>query len=248
MINRHHQISMETMTDYHLESFIRCPYRFYYQHVLSLHTSQVKWRQVVQHLINQIVQNYYQFPKGEQNKSNILKLVDRYWENVNVKLFDSKIHYYTVLAKTTDYLLQSLTTRQSQEPPLFLFEKINTYINELETQLSLTLEVVEWSTKTFTIKKYLVEADEEMIRLYNQLLVVFSKEAFGKLPDRIEIITLLKGKTYRHSPTMNDISQGMSYLNYMKSLLLEPSEYTKINSISKCSDCPFTETCADNEA
>ncbi|MFD2804147.1 hypothetical protein ACFSYB_04440 [Litchfieldia salsa] len=206
----------------------------------------MKWRQVVQQLINKIVLNYYLLPEREQTKLNILKLVDRYWENVNIKIFSSKLHYYNVLATTTDQLLQSLTTRKNNQPPLFLFEKINTYINELETQLSLTFDIVEWSTKTFTVKKYLLDADEEMIRLYNQLLVVFSKKAFGKIPESIEIITLVKGETYRYSPTVNDVEQGIQYLKYMKSLLLEPSEYIKTNSISECSECPFTEKCANN--
>jgi len=211
MNNRHHQISIETITDYHLESFIRCPYRFYYQHVLSVNTSQVKWRQAVQYIVNQIVHNFYRLPIAEQTKYSILKMIDRYWNNVSVQLFDSKIHYYTVLAKTTDHLLQFLTTKKNKLQPLFLFEKLNTYINELETQLSLTFELAEWLIKSFTIKKYLLETDEELNRLYFNTIVVFSKEAFGKLPERIEIINLMKGESYTYSPTMNDISEGMLY-------------------------------------
>jgi hypothetical protein len=246
MTNRHPIVSVKTMTDYHLESFIRCPYKFYYQHILSLDSSQVKWRQVVQFIINQVVQNFYQLPLDTQNKLNVLKLIDRYWKNVNPQLFESKVHYYMVLAKTTDHLLQFLSIKRKQKPPLFLYQKLNTYIKELETQLSLTFELAEWSTHSFTLKKFLVEADEEMIQLYNHLMVVFSSEAFGKIPERIEIFTLLEGKKYTFLPTVKNITQGIMYLKYMKNLLQDPNDYSKTNSLTECWSCPFKHKCHDS--
>ena len=247
MIRSHPVISVKTMTDYHLESFIRCPYKFYYQHVLSLNPSQVKWRQVVQLIINQVVQNFYQLPLDAQNKLNALKLIDRYWKNVSPQVFESKVYYYMVLAKTTDHLLQCLVMKKKQKPPLFLYQKLNTYIEELESQLSLTFELAEWSTHSFTVKKFLLEADEEMIQLYYHLMVVFSNEAFGKLPDRIEIITLLEGEKYTFSPTMNNVTQGIMYLEYMKDLLQHPNDYSKTNSLTECRSCPFTHKCKDSQ-
>jgi hypothetical protein len=245
MMNRHHLVSVKTMTDYHLESFIRCPYKFYYQHILSLNSSQVKWRQVVQLIINQVVQEFYKLPLDAQNKISVFNLIDRYWKNVSFRLFESKIHYYIVLAKITDHLLQFLSTKNNQKPLLFLYEKLNIYIEELETQLSLTFELAEWSTHSFTIKKHLVDADEEMIKLYNHLMVVFSEKAFGKLPERIEIINLLEGKKYTYSPTRDDVNQGIMYLNYMKNLLQQPNGYTKTDSLTECMSCPFTHQCKD---
>ena len=101
-------------------------------------------------------------------------------------------------------------------------------------------------THSFTVKKFLLEADEEMIQLYNHLIVVFSNEAFGKLPDRIEIITLLEGEKYTFSPTMNNVTQGMMYLEYMKDLLQHPNDYSKTNSLTECRSCPFTHKCKDS--
>ncbi|MCP3738162.1 hypothetical protein [Rossellomorea sp. BNER] len=246
MTNNHPLISVKTITDYHLESFIRCPYKFYYHHILSLNDGELKWRQVVQYVINQVVQNYYQLPLIEQNPLNVFTLFDRYWKHVSYELFESKKHYYMVLAKITDHLLQFLTAKQNPAPPLFLYEKLNTYVKELETKLSLTFELAEWSTNLFTIKKYLVEADEELIKLYHHLIVVFSNEAFGNLPDRIEIITLLEGEKYTYTPTRNDITQGIKYLKKMKSLLLQPDGYIKTDSFRECMSCPYTQQCRDN--
>ncbi len=242
---RHTNISVKTITDYHLESFIRCPYKFYYQHVLLINSSQLQWRQVVQFAINQVVDHFYQLPLNAQNTVNAMKLINRFWENVSPKLFESKVHYYMVLAKTTDHLLQFLSEKKKEKPPLFLYQKLNTYMEELETQLSLTFELTEWSTQSFTIKKFLVEANEDIIDLYHHLLVVFSHEAFGTLPEKIEILTLLEGKKYTFSPTIDHIAQGIMYLDYMKNLLQHPDHYSKTNSKRECMSCPFTHKCEE---
>lgn len=237
------QISVNTITDYHLESFLRCPYHFYYQHILSVNSKKVKWRQAVQSIINQTVKRYYQLAEPDQTTFNILKLLDGYWKNVSVQLFDSKLHYYTVLATTTDHLLQLLSRNKKQEQPLFLFEKHTTYIDELETHLSLTIELAEWSSDSFIIKKYLVESDEELLKLYSYLMIVFSHKAFGKLPEKLEIINLLKGEINKYSPTVNDVSKGLLYLQHMKNLLKDPNDYTKTTTLAECEKCPFSQLC-----
>jgi ATP-dependent helicase/DNAse subunit B len=99
MISRQPLVSVKTMTDYHLELFIRCPYKFYYQHVLSLNSSQVKWRQVVQFIIHQVVESFYQLPLEEQNKISILKLIDRYWKNL-IKYIKDLLQYPNNYSKT----------------------------------------------------------------------------------------------------------------------------------------------------
>lgn len=196
--------------------------------------------------MNRIVRSFYQLPPNRQHKLSVLKLIDKCWKNVSPQIFESKVHYYMVLAKTTDHLLQFLSIKQEKNPPLFLYQKLKTYIEELETQLSLTFEVAEWSADAFTIKKFLVEADEEMIKLYQYLIVVFSNEAFGKLPERIEIITLLEGKKYTFSPDPSHVTKGMKYLKMIKDLLQHPNDYSKTNSLTECKSCPFNDKCRDN--
>ncbi|MEK4031388.1 PD-(D/E)XK nuclease family protein [Pseudobacillus sp. FSL P4-0506] len=230
MKSRYPLVSLKTMANYHLESFIRCPYTYYYQHVLLLNPLDVKWRQVIQSIINQVVQNFYQLPLDAQNKLNILKLIHRYWKSVSPQLFESKVHYYMVLTKTTDHLLQFLSAKKEQKPPLW----VNTNIEELEAQLSLTIELEERATHSFTIKKFLLEADEEIIQLYNDLTIVFSNKAFGKLPERIEISTLLEGEKYTFSPTVNNAAEGNVDVKNMKDLLQHPNDYTKISSLREC--------------
>ncbi|WP_077623557.1 hypothetical protein [Sediminibacillus massiliensis] len=71
--------------------------------------NQWNWQTAVRHFINGVVQEYSKLPQDARSTLNILKMIDKHWKKVNPRLFDSEKHYYLVLAKSTDLLLQSLT-------------------------------------------------------------------------------------------------------------------------------------------
>ncbi|TXC85662.1 hypothetical protein FS935_20065 [Metabacillus litoralis] len=158
-------------------------------------------------------------------------------------MFHSKEDYYLVLAKTTDHLLKFISPYQS---PFALYEKLNTNKQELEAQLSLTFEEVDSSPNDFKIKKFLLEVNQELIELYSSLIAVFSYEAFGILPKKIEIITLLEGRRFTHIPKEEDIPKGVMYIDYLKSALIQPKDYQKVGSLKECLNCPFTDQCMEN--
>lgn len=249
MNSGHPQIEIKTMTDDHLELYIRCPYRFYYQYVLQLQNKEIKWRQVVQHIVKRVVRKYYTLPLKARSNLNTLKLIDKAWRPISIRWFDSRLHYYMVIAKTTDHLLESLLKGKSETPPLLLYQKLNAYVEDLETQLQVTFELVEWSPCAFTIKKFLLETDVEMFRLYSHLLVVFSSKVFGKLPEKIVLITLLDGKEHVFFPKKEDVSTGIQYLQTMKYLLQQhPADFFQTKTLKECSSCPFSEKCTGEGA
>lgn len=233
MINENKQIVEKYMVQDHLESFITCPYKVYYYQLL--HENERMWRQDIQYVINKIVHTYYQLPLGEQTKLTALKLIDHFW-HVRFNLFQSREEYYVVLAKITDHLLQFLSTN-FQQPPLFLYEKLYTYVQEIETQLSITIELAEWSTKSFSIKKFLLEADQHLMEKYNHLVSVFFYDALGILPEKIEIVSLIDGKVSILYPNEHDIPKGVQYLNHLKRLVNESNQ--------GCFECPLTQQCKD---
>lgn len=245
-MNKHVQVSVKTLTDYHLESFIRCPYKFYYRHILTANSNELYWRQYVQATINKIVRSYYSLPFNEQTRFGALKLINQYWNKLNIELFDSKVEYYLVLAKVTDHLLKFLKT--DYNPKLFLYEKQKTFIKELETELSLTIDIAEWSKGSFVIKKYLLETDQEMARLYHYLITVFSQQAFERLPESIEIFNLMTGERYSCTPAIEDVDAGLLYLKSMKDLLKHPDGYTKTSSIAECMTCEFNQKCIHRDS
>ncbi|MBU5219201.1 hypothetical protein KQI67_21250 [Bacillus albus] len=243
----HEKIAIKTMTDYHLYDFMRCPHKFYFRHIKRREPSSFEWQQIAQMIVNRIINEYYTLPVGQQTKIVLLILIEKYWKKVRINMFASKTEYYIVLAKLTDHLLQFVERDDSQTPPLFLYEKFQTYMEELGVHMSLTLEVGEWSTESFVIKKYVVDADEEMLALCQKLMTVFSYKAFGILPGKIEVINLIEGTKYEYIPKQEDIITGMADLSRMKEMLQQPEHYTERQFRSECISCAFRSECQGEE-
>jgi hypothetical protein len=230
------------LSNHVLHGFIRCPYKFYWQHIKGKEADHVDWRERVQYVVNKVINSFYLLPLGHRSSFHILKLIEKYWK-LEVKWFDSKTHYYTVLAKVTDHLIQNLNKSEGVQPPLFLFEKYNIQSEELQTNLSMTLQVGEWSEDSFTIKKYLVDGDKDIINLYKHFTIVLSDKAFMKLPESIEIVSLLTGKVYLFHPTTEDLQNSYQYLHLFKRLLEDPNNYIKTDTTTECVQCPFIQKC-----
>ncbi len=69
------------------------------------------------------------------------------------------------------------------------------------------------------------------------MISVFCQKAFGRLPERIEIISLMDGKMNKYIPTMNDVSDGLEYLNIIKNLIQDPKNYLKPDCLTVCNSC-----------
>ncbi|WP_338448507.1 hypothetical protein R4Z09_20100 [Niallia oryzisoli] len=237
MKRKNHLISIKTLTDNHLESFIRCPNKFYHQYILRKNSSgEDLGRQMVEFFVHKIILDYYRLPLKEQNELNLLKIIVQYRDYIHPSLFESKVEYYVTLAKITDHLLLFLTSNQQDEPPLFLYERLQVPVKELKTNLSLTIDMGEWCKNTFTIKKYILDTDDRIVSLYKYLLAVFAKKAFGVLPDQIELFSLLDGNRHTMTPTEHDVAKGLMYLELVKDHIQKPEYYVKRNC-DHCSEC-----------
>ncbi|MBC6975687.1 hypothetical protein H9I32_25920 [Bacillus sp. Xin] len=241
------KISIKTMTDYHLYDFMRCPHKFYFRHIKRREPSSFEWQQMVQVVVNQIICHYYTSPAEKQTTVRLLELLERHWSKVRIGMFSSKAEYYIVLAKLTDHLLQFVKNDASKTPPLFLYEKLQTYMEDLGVNISLTFEVGEWSAQSFVIKKYVVDANEEMRALCQKLMAVFSYKAFGVLPEKIEIVNLIEGTRYSYVPKEKDMIDGMDDLYRMKEMLQQPEHYTERTVRSECNGCAFRNECKVDE-
>ena len=242
-MNKDHTFAITTLTDYHLQDFIKCPYRFYFRHIEGKAPNQLDWRQVVQSIVNQVVSRYYKLPPISQTATKVLEFLYDHWKGIDIRLFESKLQYYTVLAKITDHLLKALTSQSIKYPPLFLYEKLKINVEELGANLSLTFEVAEWSNESFVIKKYLVDSNEEMRYLFKNLILVFCQKVFGQLPERIELISLMEGKTHSYRPDMNSVPDGLDYLNIIKNLMQAPKSYVETEFSTDCKSCPYHKLC-----
>lgn len=93
------------------------------------------------------------------------------------------------------------------------------------------------STKSFSIKKFLLEADQHLMEEYNHLVSVFFYDALDILPEKIEIVSLIDRKVSILYPNEHDIPKGVQYLNRLKRLIDESNQ--------GCFECPLTQQCKD---
>ncbi|MFJ7974360.1 PD-(D/E)XK nuclease family protein [Peribacillus sp. NPDC096379] len=239
---KNHMISIRTITEQNLKDFILCPYKFYYEYI-EKKKSPLDWRKVVQQVVHRIVYAYYQLPIEHRHATKVLELIEQHWLKISPQFFESNIQYYQVVAKVTDYLLQDLTEVSNLDPPLLLFEKYKTHIQELDVDLALTFDVVNFSNSSFVVKKYVVQADQEMLKLYYFLIQVFSEKVFQIRPTRVEVITLIDQKKHIFRPTQETLDEGTSYLLLMKHFLEDSAIYSEIYNENECPTCPFQNVC-----
>jgi len=245
-MHQENPILLVNLSDRLLVDFMRCPFRFYWQHIKKQDQSQHDWRVIVQHIVNRIINDYYQIPLNKRSAFQVLQLIEKHWR-IGIDSFDSKQHYYTTLAKITDYLVQNLHRSEGLYPPVFLDEKMSVYSEELQTQLTLTLQVGHWTEKSYSIKKYLVSDEREIIEFYRNFMILFCYEAFHELPECIEIISLLDGKSTLIFPDKLDVQKARDYLRLFSNALKEPASYVKSNSPAVCGSCPLYTNCTSGD-
>lgn len=235
-------VSIKTIADYHLEEFMRCSHQFYYRHLLGHAPLYQTWRHTVQQTVGQVIRDYYQSPEHSRSPIRILELLQRYWVK-KVDLYHSREHYFHVLGSVTNHLISFLSRERKANPPLFMYEKFKTSVEELEIDLSMTLQVAEWTEESFILKKYVIDVEEDFYETYKHMATLFSYKAFQKLPERIEIMNLLSGQEYVFYPVSDDITEAVGYFHLTKDLLQNTDDYTRPKSFKDCSKCPFKKKC-----
>jgi hypothetical protein len=237
------RVTIKTLHDHHIESFMRCPYKFYYGWIHKKHVGQPTWRMTLQHVVNQVVKDYYSLAPDERTSFQVLAAIEKHWKRtINSTTFSSKRECYTVLAKVTDHLLQCLPVTDAH-PPLFLFEKFTAYIDELQTDVCLTFQVGRWNRSGFQLQKFIVDDQEEMIYAYYHLATVFCQEAFGELPRKLEVTSLLSGKVYTFRPDTEDVPSALQYVRELTAVMQNSDSYHQTKQGIVCIGCPFQSRC-----
>ncbi|KXG08797.1 hypothetical protein AT864_02905 [Anoxybacillus sp. P3H1B] len=126
------------------------------------------WRQLVGEAMKKIITEYYQAPSSSRSASLVLKLVEKHWRHVDQEVFHSNIHYYTVLAKTTDYLLRFL------DPTIdwfLLFERIEYGTKHVDVDIAYKQD------EMCIIRKFILQEDEAFYSYYmNRIAAAFESE------------------------------------------------------------------------
>jgi hypothetical protein len=176
------------------------------------HQGDLTWQQAAKRVIRNVMVEYYHAVPSLRSPFYMLKLMETYRQLLHPHLFESPIHYYTVLAKITDHLLQFFTSfEEAQRSPLLLFEQAvhrhwkrqrNTYID---------IDFVYEDDGTYTIRKLLLEDSQSFVRYYTQIVPVACQQTFGFFPKRMEFCSLLTGRR-----KVETIDTQQPYIGYIK--------------------------------
>lgn len=147
------------------------------------------WKQTVEKVAKRIIFHYYQASPSFRSASLILQLIDRYWRHLDQHLFDSPVHYYTVLAKTTDHLLQFL---HPTVDCFLLFERIE--YGTKWTKMYVEIDMAYYDHGICAIRKFLLEEDESFYSRYVSRAVAVCESQLGVVPNKIEFCSLLTGE------------------------------------------------------
>lgn len=246
-MNKDHIISINTLTDYHLEQFMHCPYKFYQDHIIKNANHKVGWKQLAQLMVNKIVKEFYQLPMLKRNSYSILKLIHQYSGSIKISMFDSKVQYYSAIAAISDHLIKFLLENKELIKPLFLHENHCVELNELDIKLSMNFEVAEWSGDTFVIKKYVIDDNPEHLQVLKSFITVFSLKAFSLIPEKVEVYSLIKGKKTELNLSSYNYSRALTDISMMKNVMSYSKNYTKNVNSKSCEGCSAYNECLTQE-
>jgi len=211
------------LQDNDLEHYARCP-NCYHSGQSCGHNS--PWKGRLQESVDQTIRDFYALPVGARTGEAILQRLEQHWNDPHRDRPQSdKLN--TALKQVSKYLVLYLLQEKREHPPLFLFESMSAYVEELSLDLAMMMPVVEWGEEqetgeaTLTIKKYFVAENESVVKAFFHMCSVFAYHAFGRLPDRIEAYTLADGGAYLSYPKREQLSLSMDYLRLMDGLMRE---------------------------
>ncbi|WP_028563078.1 hypothetical protein [Paenibacillus pinihumi] len=213
------EMMMKPILDYKLEELLRCKCGQRDRNKRP----QLDWRQLSQYALSHAIKEYFMLPQAARTPLAIPSLLERRWTN-RESAFESRAHYSSVQTRLAGELSMLLQEHDEAEP-LLLFEQWETFQPDLGRKLSMIFQLVTGvhnglggAEAGYVVHKYVVNDNEELMNAFCHYAAVFCSSAFSSLPVRIEIHSLLTGKTKRMFPVQASLAQSIDYLRLMLSL------------------------------
>lgn len=222
---------MRLIEDYKLEELLRYPYRYGTGQQKRRQHHDVNWQQLAQYAVSYVVDDYYKLSPNNRTIDRLKELIEHRWTNRAYK-FESGHHFSQVKSTVTASLVKLLVEGERREQyPIISFEQWGTYISALDLNLTMILQTVfaeksagDLEPSAYSIQKYMVDADEEVIQAFRHMAAVFGQSAFGRPPERIDVISLLSGEQYRFQPDEGMLEQSVDFLRLIRVVAAESQD------------------------
>lgn len=245
---RHPQETAGVIEDYKLEELLRCPFRPTKPRAgyPGQPRSGVTWRQLVQYSASHIVNDYYSLPPERRSSAAIEQSAHRRWSNKAYQ-FESAGHYHhirnTAVANLSRFLHEGRDI-----VPMVLFETLRRYIPKVEADVTFNMQVLYRNGKgesdPYVVQKYLVDDDPGVLIGFRHLAVLFCSEAFGRVPDRLEIFGVLSGNRYVYRPLPVEVAKASDYISLFRDYLPEAGRgRSAADRMSACGKCALRTEC-----
>ncbi|MNZ84071.1 hypothetical protein D3C78_1028160 [compost metagenome] len=183
---------LETMNDYEIEEWIRSGLPLGSSPTLK----QLTWRQHVQYAVGHIINDYYSKSPEEREQTSVQLLVERRWPKKQDGFLNG-LHYWKAYDRVAEQLTNIFDISDHSAYPVALYEQWNTHVKELNIDLTIIFQAI-WESKEkagqFTIQKFMVDEDIEVIKAFVFMANVFWHSVYGEPPGSIEIYTLMSGR------------------------------------------------------
>ncbi|MCM3783928.1 hypothetical protein M3231_13185 [Neobacillus mesonae] len=215
----------KVLNDYKLEEMLWSERSLNRLKNLALGKPQVlEWRHRVQYAVSHTINDFYSLSAEVRREVPIQYLLEKRWPRHAVG-FESSDHYWNMKARISDELVRLLTQLTELELPVLLFEEHKAYISDIHMDLSVIFQVAwqpdEMNTTGLYIQKYIVNYHDEVIRAYQNMMVVFCYHAFGCIPERIEVNCLLDRRKITLIPDEQKYREALDYVKLVSPLCLD---------------------------
>ncbi|MCD1257414.1 hypothetical protein B5M42_001005 [Paenibacillus athensensis] len=189
--------------------------------------SDVDWRQLALYGVSHALNDLFSLPPEARTAARVEALIERRWTNRGYK-FASREHYHHVKRCAVQALVRYAASRQEQAGPLLLFETIQTHISPLNVDLSLNLQLLWGGEKEaageFRIHRFVMEARPQENESFFHLATLLGYHAFGRLPQSIEVWSVLGGGGARCQPSLEHLQASYDYLRLIRDYMKEADE------------------------
>lgn len=210
------------MEDYKLEELLRCPERFAKMQSGGQRKVDVSWRQMAQFAACHSVDDYFKLPAQSRTEEAVETAVEHWWTNRHYK-FHSNEHYLQSKHSVISNLTAFLVDEKCCSTPIIVFEQLTAYVEELDMELSQIFHLVSadeaGGVSDYIIQKFVADENKDTLDLLYHMTSVFCASAFGKLPSRIEVLSVLNGNRQLFVPNEATLEQSLDYMQLVKSLL-----------------------------
>ncbi|WP_019424418.1 hypothetical protein [Paenibacillus sp. OSY-SE] len=210
-------VCKERLSDDELERFVRCR-RCYFRKCRNSHES--SWINAAQASVNKIVHAYYARAPETRTPASVIHDIERYWTQERER-FQSEQHYVLIKRSVSYNLSEYLTSESSGQSLLLLGETLTVQAAELGATLSMTLQMAECSDASFVVRKYVIADEPQVFKAFIHLAIVFAHEAFHRLPEKIEVCSLLNGTAYTVHPKAEHYRSSVDFLRLMLGVMSE---------------------------